>query len=160
VNHHAVLGVIARRDDDGQVRLAPSDRGLLDAFGAVSPDLLPPGMHMMLSGHAHLWEQLSFQSAHPTQFIAGHAGTAPDLAPLPATLDAGTSIQPGTAIAHFSSWVGDFGFMTLERRAPARWDVKVWDRHGTLRNTCDVDGAKSRCAQAQVGTRLHGETSR
>lgn len=150
VNHHPVLGVLAYAGADGKVTLSTGDRGLLDAFGAVSPALLPPGMDVMLSGHAHLWQQVSFQSAHPSQFIAGFSGTASDLVALPSDIVPGTAVQPGALIAHFSSWVGDFGFMTFERSGAANWDVKVWDRRGQLRNTCSVAGRQSRCALAQV----------
>jgi hypothetical protein len=150
VNHHAVLGVLAYAGADGQVTLSTGDRGLLDAFGAVSPGLLPPRMDVMLSGHAHLWEQVSFQSRHPSQFIAGFSGTASDLVTLPADIVPGTAVQPGAPIARFSSWVGDFGFMTFERTGPAAWDVKVWDRRGQLRNSCSVSGRQSRCALTQV----------
>lgn len=150
VNHHPVLGVLAYAGADGKVTLTTGDRGLLDAFGAVSPALLPPRMNVMLSGHAHLWEQVSFQSPHPSQFIAGFSGTASDLVTLPADIKPGTAVQPGAPIGHFSSWVGEFGYMTLERAGAAAWDVKVWDRRGKLRNTCSIDGRQSRCALTRV----------
>lgn len=150
VNHHALLGVLAYPDASGQVTLVTADRGLLDAFGAVSPTLAPPRMDLMLSGHAHLWEQISFQRRHPSQFIAGFSGTASDLVALPSDIVPGTAVQPGAPIAAFSSWVGDFGFMTFERSGPAAWEVGVWDRHGKLRNTCKVNGRQSRCALTRV----------
>lgn len=150
VNHHPVLGVLAYAGADGKVTLSTGERGLLDAFGAVSAGLLPPRMDVMLSGHAHLWEQVSFQSAHPSQFIAGFSGTASDLVALPADIVPGTAVQPGAPIARFSSWVGQFGYMTFERSGAASWDVKVWDRRGQLRNTCSVEGRQSHCALTQV----------
>jgi hypothetical protein len=159
VNHHAVLGVLAYRGADGDTTLSPGDQGLLDAFGAVSPALLPERMNVMLSGHAHLWEQLSFLSPHPSQFIAGFSGTASDLVALPADISPGTAVQPGALIARFSSWVGDFGFMTFERSGAAAWDVKVWDRRAQLRNSCTVEGRHSRCALAHVAQRLQGDTT-
>lgn len=150
VDHHAVLGVLARAGTDGAIRLVPSDQGLLDAFGAVSPALLPPRINAMLSGHAHLWQQVSFTTDHPSQFIAGLSGSATDPVPLPASIAPGTEVQPGAQIAHFSSWVGGFGFMTMERGDGFVWDVKVWDRNGRLRNSCSLDGKKSRCERSQV----------
>ena len=159
VNHHAVLGVLAYRGDDGHVTLSPGDRGLLDAFSAVSPMLLPARMNVMLSGHAHLWEQVSFQSPHPSQFIAGFSGTASDLVALPADIAPGTAVQPGALIERFSSWVGDFGFMTFERTGAAGWDVKIWDKRAQLRNSCTLESRHSRCAQTQVAPRLHGDTT-
>ena len=29
----------------------------------------------MLAGHVHLWQQVSFSSKHPSQFVAGFSGT-------------------------------------------------------------------------------------
>jgi hypothetical protein len=104
----------------------------------------------MLSGHVHMWQQLSFASAHPSQFVAGFSGTAEDTAPLPAPLPAGAAPAPGALVEHFSSWVDGFGFMTLERAGAADWDVKVWDQRGALKNTCRLSASKSRCAHAQV----------
>lgn len=150
VNHHAVLGIIATRKADGSLQFNPGDQGMLDAFAAVSAGLLPPRMHALLSGHAHLWEQVSFSSAHPSQFIAGFSGTDSDLFPLPADLPRDSVVQGGAVVEHFSSWVGDFGYMTLERLGPAIWKVQVWDRKGKERNSCTLMGRKSRCLRAQV----------
>lgn len=150
VNHHAPLGILAMRGPDHALRFSPGDQGLLDAFTGLGAGLLPPRMHAMLSGHAHLWEQVSFADAHPSQFIAGFSGTDKDLFPLPADMPKGKVVPGLPPVEHFSSWVGQFGFMTLERRGPAAWDVKVWDRAGKLRNSCTLEGATSRCALAQV----------
>ena len=87
-------------------------------FGAVNPLLVPPHVDAMLSGHVHVWEQLSFSSLHPTQIIAGFSGTSEDTVPLPETLPPGMEPAPGAIVDHFSSWVNGFGYMTLER--PAR----------------------------------------
>ena len=158
VDHHAVLGVLAYTQPDGSVRLLPSDQGMLDAFRAVSPALLPPRMKVMLSGHAHLWEQLAYSSGHPSQFIDGFSGSDTDLVPLPPTIAQGTPLPTGAVVKSFSSWVGDFGFMTFERSGPASWDVTVWDRNGSVRNRCTVEGADSRCSVAQIASPLHRDT--
>lgn len=150
VDHHAVLGVLATRAASGALRLAPGDQGMVDAFSALDPALLPPNMHALLSGHAHLWEQVSFSSGHPNQFIAGFSGTASDLVPLPPDMPKGTTVQGGAVIEHFASWVGDFGFMTLERQGTASWQVKVWNRAGQQRNTCLLDGRQSHCQLTSV----------
>ena len=82
------------------------------------------------SGHVHLWEQASFASEHPTQFVSGFSGTAEDIVPLPAMPPAGKTPAPGAVVGHMSSWIDGFGFMTMERTGPRRGLVKVWDPDG------------------------------
>jgi hypothetical protein len=105
---------------------------------------------VLLSGHVHLWEQTSFSSDHPSQFVSGFAGTAEDIVPLPASVPPGTTPAPGAVVEAMSSWIDGFGFMTMERRGPDRWDVVIHDRDGRERNSCTVEGRHSRCAMPQV----------
>jgi hypothetical protein len=104
---------------------------------------------MLLSGHVHLWQQVSFASDHPTQFVTGFSGTAEDIVPLPAAPPRQPP-APGAVVEHMSSWIDGFGFMTMERTGADRWQVVVWDRDGRERNSCRVQGRKSVCEQAQV----------
>jgi hypothetical protein len=151
VDHHPLFAFGASRDGKtGEVTLFGGDRGLLDAFGDVDPGYLPQSVSMLLSGHVHLWEQLSFASDHPTQFVAGFSGTAEDIVPLPATPPPGMSPAPGAVVGHMSSWIDGFGFMTMERTGPDAWLVRVHDRDGLERNRCKVVGSKSRCELGQV----------
>jgi hypothetical protein len=151
VNHHPVFGVGALRDaQTGAVNLFGGDAGLLDAFGDVDPGYLPSSVAMLLSGHVHLWEQVSFASSHPTQFVSGFSGTSEDIVPLPAMPPPGMAPAPGAIVEHMSSWIDGFGFMTMERTGPDGWLVRVHDRDGLERNRCKVEGKKSRCALAQV----------
>jgi hypothetical protein len=150
VDHHPVLGFGATVDEAGAVQLFNGDKGLQDAFGAVNPQLLPKGVKAVLSGHVHLWEQVSFSSEHPTQFISGFSGTAEDTVPLPATLPEGASPAPGAVVRSISSWVDGFGYMTMERAGPEQWSVKVWDTSGAVRNTCTITGSKSLCEIAHI----------
>ncbi|MET0856413.1 MAG: metallophosphoesterase, partial [Telluria sp.] len=150
VEHHPILGFGATRGKAGEVVLFNGDKGLQDAFGAVDPSLLPQGVKAVLSGHVHLWEQVSFSSGHPTQFISGFSGTAEDTVPLPATLPPAAMPAPGAVVEKFSSWVGGFGYMTMERAGAEQWDVKVWDTSGAVRHTCKITGSKSVCAVARI----------
>lgn len=151
VDHHPLFAFGANRDaKTGAVSLFGGDKGLLDAFGDVDPGILPASISMLLSGHVHLWEQLSFSSSHPTQFVSGFSGTLEDTVPLPAMPPPGVTPAPGALVEHMSSWIDGFGFMTMERTGPDAWLVKVWDRDGRERNSCKVEGKKSRCAVAQV----------
>jgi len=149
IAHHPLLGVGAL-ERDGQVTLLKGDAGLQATFGSLNPLLLPAAVQALLSGHVHLWEQLSFDSDHPSQFVAGFAGTAEDTVPLPAHLPDGFAPAPGARVAYFSSWVDGFGYMTMERRGPAQWAVEVHDLQGRVRNRCRLDGRRSECDVAQV----------
>lgn len=148
--HHPILAFGATRDKAGAVSLFKGDKGLQDAFGAIDAGLMPKGVKALLSGHVHLWEQVSFASDHPTQLVSGFSGTAEDTVPLPAVLPPGAQPAPGAVVDQFSSWVGGFGFMTMERTGAEQWDVKVWDAAGVVRNTCTIRGSKSVCATPQI----------
>ena len=151
VDHHPLLAFGANRDaKTGAITLFGGDKGLLDAFGDVDAGYLPRSISMLLSGHVHLWEQLSFASPHPTQFVAGFSGTSEDIVPLPASVPPGQSPAPGAVVEAMSSWIDGFGFMTMERSGPDAWQVVVWDRDGKRKNSCSVKGRRSRCELAQV----------
>jgi hypothetical protein len=150
VNHHPILGFSAKMNQQGSVVLQPGNQGIQSVFGAINPLIMPPRVNAMLSGHVHLWEQLSFASPHPTQFVAGFSGTQEDVVPLPAQLPVDASPAPQAVVEHFSSWVQGFGFMTLERKGRSQWAVKVWDVNGKQVNSCSVNGRHSICELGQV----------
>jgi hypothetical protein len=151
VDHHPLYGFGAEQDKKtGEIRLFGGDAGLIQTFGAIQQRLLPANVDVLLSGHVHLWEQVSFSSDHPSQFVSGFAGTAEDIVPLPASVAPGTTPAPGAVVEAMSSWIDGFGFMTMERRGEDRWEVLIHDRDGRERNRCTVEGRHSRCALPQV----------
>ncbi|MGZ3181198.1 MAG: metallophosphoesterase family protein [Telluria sp.] len=147
--HHPLLAYGGRTGPDGAPRFYGGDASLIDAYGAINPALYPAGVDFILSGHVHAWEQLSFASGHPSQFVAGFSGTAEDLVPLPATPPA-VGPAPGAVVERLSSWIDGFGYMTLERLGEQRWEARVWDRDGRLRNRCLVEARRSSCDLDQV----------
>lgn len=149
-NHHPILGVFADYDANGKVLLEPGNQGIQSVFGRINPLIIPPRIDVLLSGHLHVWQEVSFSSPHPTQFVAGFSGTMEDLVPLPEHLPPGTSPAPGAVIEHHSSWVNGFGYMTMEREGPRQWKVRVWDTAGRQVNACNIDGRHSECELAQV----------
>ncbi|MHB1676064.1 MAG: metallophosphoesterase family protein [Sulfuriferula sp.] len=155
VDHHPLLGFAAEQNSRGETVLFPGNRGLQSVFGRINPGLLPVGIQIMLSGHIHVWEALSFSSPQPTQFVAGFSGTQEDTVPLPATLPAGSTPAIGAVVAHFSSWVNGFGYMTMERNGPGRWEVKIWNVAGKQMNACHIEGKQSICDIAQVHSAGH-----
>jgi hypothetical protein len=151
IDHHPLYAFGAKRDDKtGEISLFGGDAGLIQSFLPLSERLLPAGVDVLLSGHVHLWEQTSFASDHPSQFVAGFAGTAEDIVPLPARVALGTMPAPGALVESMSSWIDGFGFMTMERTGVDTWHVIVHDRDGKTRNTCEIEGRRSRCAVVQV----------
>jgi len=149
VTHKPVLG-FAARSSGGKITLAGGTLGIQSAFAAEDPNLFPAGVDVLLAGHVHVWEQVSFKSAHPTQFVAGFSGTQEDIVPLPQTLPPGASPAPGAVVEAFSSWVDGFGYMTMERAGPRRWDVRIWNLAGGVVNRCRIDGRHSTCDRPQV----------
>ena len=151
VDHHPLLGfaaVVSKTTE--QPELMPGNLGLQSAFGALNPWLFPPTVQMLLSGHVHLWQQVSFSSPHPTQFVAGFSGTQEDVVPIPPVLPDDATVAPGAAVEAFSSWVDGFGFMTLERTGAQTWDVEVHDQNGDVVNRCKVTGRHSKCDVVRV----------
>ncbi|MGZ5198896.1 MAG: metallophosphoesterase [Telluria sp.] len=151
IDHHPLFAFGALQDKkSGAITLFGGDKGLLQAFGEVDPKLMPDSVNILLSGHVHLWEQTSFSSGQPTQFVSGFSGTAEDIVPLPASVPPGETPAPGAVVAHMSSWIDGFGFMTMERTGLRDWLVVIRDRDGRERNRCEVHGRDSRCTVRQV----------
>ena len=147
--HKPILGFGAYQAGK-DVRLFGGNQAIRSAFSELDPKMMPPGVDAILSGHIHLWEQVGFNGALPSQFISGIAGTQEDTVPLPASIPPGIEAAPGVAVEKFSSWVGGFGYMTLERRDTTHWTVKVWDLNGKTVNTCRIEGHDSSCDRATV----------
>ena len=150
-SHHPLLGFAATVDKTTQqTKLQPGNQGLQSAFGALNPWLFPDTVQVALAGHVHVWEQVSFSSPHPTQFVTGFSGTQEDVVPIPATLPADATVAPGASVNAFSSWVDGFGFMTMVRTGPRTWDVEVHDQNGDVVNRCKIDGRQSKCDLVRV----------
>jgi hypothetical protein len=151
VDHHPVLAFAAHIDKQtGKPRLDPGNGGLQSVFVGETPWMFPANVKMLLSGHVHVWEQLSFSSPHPTQFVAGFSGTQEDIVPLPKTLPSDAYVAPGASVEHFSSWVDGFGFMTMARTGPESWDIEVHDINGKVLNHCTATGRQSVCDKPQI----------
>lgn len=150
-DHHPLLGFAAEQNRQGAVTLQPGNPGLQSVFAAIEPLLMPPNIDVLLSGHVHMWQQVSYSSPHPTQFVAGFSGTMEDLVAVPARLPRGATPAPGAMVEHHSSWVGGFGYMTMERVGAASWRVGVWDSDGRKIETCSITGRHSRCMRAPGG---------
>ncbi len=147
--HHPLLAFVALPSPEGEV-LKGGNGGLIGAWAVPGKALLPSRFNSVLSGHVHMWQQVSFASAHPTQFVSGFSGTQEETVPLPFPLPPKAEPAPGAVVDSISSWFDGFGYMTMERQGQDAWDVKVWDANGQVKNTCKVKGSKSQCELAVV----------
>lgn len=149
-NHHPVLGFAAQEHASGPVTLEPGNAGLQSVFGPLSPRMMPSGVNVLLSGHIHTWQEVSFANDYPTQFIVGMSGTQEDSIVLPLPYPVNATPAPGAMVAHLSSWAGGFGFMTMERDGATNWNVKVWSAAGKEMNACRMEGRQSWCTKERV----------
>jgi hypothetical protein len=149
-NHHPVLGVSAGRAKDGKMQLGPANKSLAEILAKTDPNLYPVGVDLLLSGHVHVYEQLSFGGKYPSQIVTGFSGTQEDIVPLPEVLPDKSDPVPGASPDAFSSWIDGFGFMTMERTGAASWKAEIHDRAGKVVNHCTIKGRISKCAVAQV----------
>jgi hypothetical protein len=150
VDHHPMLGFAAVAGKDGRPDLRPGNLALQSVFFARNPRLVPDGVDVLLSGHVHVFEALSFAGVFPSQFVTGFSGTQEDIVPLPESLSDGDDPAPGATPDAFSSWVDGFGFMTLERTGPADWKAEIHDKTGKVVNRCAIKGRESHCDIKQV----------
>lgn len=142
--HHPLLAFVALPTPEGDV-LKGGNGGLIGVWNVPGKPLLPARFDSVLSGHVHMWQQVSFASKHPSQFVSGFAGTQEETVPLPSPLPPNAEPAPGAVVQDISSWFDGFGYMTMERRGPDAWDVLVWDAAGQLKNRCQLKGKQSRC---------------
>ncbi|MDT7934729.1 MAG: metallophosphoesterase [Sphingomonadaceae bacterium] len=129
---------------------AADARALYPGNGAIQQGFhdFPRGVGLVLSGHVHVWEQLSFTTSHPSQFVVGLSGTAEDLAPLPDSLAPDQTPMPGAVVERFDHWVGRFGWMSLTRvgRSADRWTAELRDTDGRVVKRCRIAGRRSACS--------------
>ncbi|MFN8534501.1 MAG: metallophosphoesterase [Dehalococcoidia bacterium] len=117
---------------------------------------LPEGVQIVLSGHIHIFEMLSFlTSKHspPAQFVIGNSGTELSSPAMPFPLkDAGHAFghDLATGLAIYS-----FGFSTIEPAGSAfTWTLTSRDADGTSLSICSISGRSAACRNAPVGGTL------
>jgi hypothetical protein len=150
-NHHPLLAFAATTDKTtGQIVLRPGNLGLQSVFLRNDPNLFPKGVDLLLNGHIHVLEQLSFGGDYPSELVTGFSGTQEDIVPLPAHLPPTETPAPGAVVQAFSSWVDGFGFAELERVGPGAWRIRIFDAEGKQVNLCSLVGRVSKCEVDQV----------
>ena len=147
-DHQPILGFSAT--EKGGTTLVGGNAGIQSVFGTHGARQLPPGVDVLLSGHYHLWQQVSFAGDVPSQFITGFSGTLEDVVPLPAVLPPDAAPAPGVKVAAMASWIDGFGYMVLDRVSAERWRATVHSADGRVVDRCRIAGTHSRCNLARI----------
>jgi hypothetical protein len=138
---HRPLYVVGHAgEQEGKETLFFDNENLQEA----SDNRFPPGLELILSGHIHLFEMLSWDSGRPSQLVVGNSGTLLDptiTTPLTGLDVAGAPVAGGAVSAQF-------GFLTLEPD-PDGWTARTRDPRGFLRLRCDIRGRRVACYQEE-----------
>ena len=102
----------------------------------------PKGIDLVLSGHTHLFEVISFDHGRPPQIVAGDGGTSLAAA-LPASLN-GRKIH-GLAITA-SQTKREFGYTMLSKTG-AGWTLELKAPTGATHVACRIEGSRAICPQ-------------
>jgi hypothetical protein len=111
-----------------------------ETLQAASGNTLPPGIALVLSGHIHLFEALSFADHRPPQLVLGTAGSS--LSDAIGTDLTGWQIA-GTTVA-YARTAHVFGVTTMERKG-AGWTMTLRDEAGAPLIACTIAGPHLSC---------------
>jgi hypothetical protein len=135
--HHRPLWAIGQSSRDltpaGLFRTNPT-------LQAASDNRLPAGIQLVLSGHIHIWEALTFADDRPPQLVVGNAGTSLD----PALTAALAGQDVGSTTVASGSARHEWGFMTLER-AEVGWLASLRDVDGAPMLACEFASRRLSC---------------
>jgi hypothetical protein len=94
----------------------------------------------------HLFEAISFKSAHPTSLVMGNSGSANE-GKAPDPVPQGTLAYPGAIVEDYAGQ-SEYGFATLDRVgtvAHSDWLLTEYNTAGLAMIRCDIRNGKSRC---------------
>ena len=145
LSHHPLLA-FAPVEAAGTAKPGGS-RGLQSAFASLFPQrLFPDKVDVVMHGHIHLFEAMSFSSAHPTSLVLGNSGSATE-GRAPVTVPMGAEVYSGAHVDDYASR-SEFGFAIMERIGDADlayWRLTEYDASGRTQIVCEIRGSKSRC---------------
>ncbi len=136
VTHIPLWGIRHVETTNGQERLS-FDNPLLRA---ASGNSLSPGVKLVLAGHIHLFELLSFTTPRAPQIVVGNGGTllGPSVTtPLPGLQVAGAQVTAGRVLRQF-------GYLTLEASGAA-WTATLRDTGGMPVLACAIGNLNLSC---------------
>lgn len=133
VDHHPFWAL--KPAAEGKPAIAETDV-LQQAWNQASPR----GISMVLSGHTHLFELLSYGPERPLQIVAGDAGTKLDKAKQGQT--------GGVQIYGLMTQVGEdeeqFGYTLLTKSAPG-WTLSLRTQKGKELLNCGIENREAHC---------------
>jgi hypothetical protein len=138
LGHRPLWGV--RPTDKAGNKLEPMNITLQNALSRASA--LPQQIELVLTGHIHLGEIISFKGGRPPQMVAGTGGTLM-LPPITAKL---IGMQIDGATVEHAAVLSRYGFFTFEPEGNA-WRVSFRDVHGTTRTRCTLENKSFACRQ-------------
>jgi hypothetical protein len=142
LSHHPPLAFAANPSRPLSPHLG--NAGLLAVLRSLNGEAyFPPHVKMLVSGHNHVFEAVSFASDHPPQLVTGHGGDTLD-DPLPSPFPPGLAPAPGTTVAGLVA-SHRFGYLVADRDGDA-WSARAYDVDGATLATCAVTGREMRCA--------------
>ena len=146
MSHHPLLAVAPVKDIN---RFKPGGtEGLQSVFSVLYPErLFPPGVSVAMHGHVHLFEAISFKSAHPLSLVLGNSGSAIE-GLVPEVLPPGAKLYPGAEVEDYAAR-SEYGFATLDRLDPkiaGNWKLTEYSIDGVALIECVIARGKSRCS--------------
>jgi len=142
LSHHPPLAFAA--NPSRPLSPYPGNATLLSVLRSVNGEAyFPPLVKLLVAGHNHVFEAVSFASGHPPQLVAGHGGDTLD-EPLPSPFPPDLAPAPGTVLAGLVA-SQRFGYLVADRDGDA-WSVRAYDIDGATLATCALDGRDMRCA--------------
>lgn len=133
VDHHPFWGLRTAADNSAPI---PETVVLQRAWDKVSPK----GIDMVVSGHTHLFEVLSYGPERPLQIVAGDGGTALAKS-LPPRLN-GTDVHG--VMVNVSENRRAFGYTLFTKRGGG-WDMRLTDLNEEPLVTCRIERRQAKC---------------
>ncbi len=110
-------------------------------LAAAATGVIPSNVTLILSGHHHLFQTLTYESDLPVQIVAGNGGDF--LNPGSPTDPAGWVIN-GVKVKSGIDLPGSFGFSILEKQSQG-WRLTNFDTLGQPHQSCLIDGRSANC---------------
>jgi hypothetical protein len=111
-------------------------------LAAAATGVIPSNVMLILSGHHHLFQALTYESDLPVQVVAGNGGDY--LNPGSPTNPAGWIIN-GVKVRSGVDLPGAFGFSMLEKQSEG-WRLTNFDTQGQPHQSCLIEGRSAKCA--------------
>ena len=110
-------------------------------LASAASGTLPPQVQLILSGHHHLFQVLSYAEDLPVQIVSGHGGDYLNTGPSP---DPKGWTVGGMTVKSGTHQVGKFGFAMIEPQGDG-WIITNYDRKGVALQFCGLVGRQVQC---------------